>query len=79
MTIGDFYFEASNGLTRPIATGVTEQEGLAAMNKFLEDHNFRSYYTRSWQPEPGHTVYDVGSHTEFFHFVVQQESTEDQD
>ena len=35
------------------------------INKFLDDHNFKSYYTRVWE-ENGRLVFDVGSHTEFF-------------
>ena len=35
-------------------------------NKFLDDHNYKSYYTRMWNDEHGNTWYDVGSYTEFF-------------
>ena len=35
------------------------------IDKFLDDHNFKSYYTRVWE-ENGRLIFDVGSHTEFF-------------
>ena len=35
------------------------------INKFLDAHNFKSYYTRVWE-ENGRLIFDVGSHTEFF-------------
>lgn len=36
------------------------------INKFLKDHNFKSYYTRVWE-ENGRLKFDVGSHSEFFY------------
>lgn len=35
---------------------------------FCEYHNFKIYYTRVWN-ESEATVFDVGSHTEFFHLI----------
>lgn len=37
-----------------------------AIKKFLDEHKFKSYYTRMWLDNNGHTIIDVGSHTEFF-------------
>lgn len=51
---------------RELGTHLTEQEAAKKRNKFLDDHNYKSYYTRMWKDEQGNTWYDVGSHTEFF-------------
>jgi hypothetical protein len=38
------------------------------INKFLDKHNFKSYYTRVMPDgdDPNRIILDVGSHTEFF-------------
>lgn len=61
------YFQNSRGDKREIGRG-TESECIQIMQDFLDDHNFKSYYTRVWiSPEnPCFKKYDVGSHTEFF-------------
>jgi hypothetical protein len=51
---------------RELGNHLTEQEAAKMRNKFLDDHNYKSYYTRMWKDEQGNTWYDVGSHTEFF-------------
>ena len=43
----------------------TPEQAWKIMKKFMDDHNFTSYYTRVWFAD-GYTWYDVGSHTEFF-------------
>lgn len=43
----------------------TPEQAWKIMKKFMDDHNFTSYYTRIWFKD-GYTWYDVGSHTEFF-------------
>lgn len=62
------YFKNSLGQRREIGQGKSEQEIFQIINKFLEEHNFTSYYTRFWiNPQnPLEKIYDVGSHTEFF-------------
>ena len=62
------YFENSLGQRREIGQGKSEQEIFQIINKFLEEHNFTSYYTRLWinPKNPLEKIYDVGSHTEFF-------------
>lgn len=60
-------FENSQGVQRIIAEINSVEEAHRQIKRFLDDHNFRSYYTRSWKPQSWHTVFDVGSHTEFFH------------
>ena len=43
----------------------TKQEINITIKNFLDEHNFKSYYTRIWQ-ENNEWWFDVGSHTEFF-------------
>ena len=59
------YFENSQGKERLIAECETVQEAHKEIDKFLDEHNFKSYYTRSWGNDDGVTI-DVGSHSEFF-------------
>lgn len=35
------------------------------MQQFMDNHNYKSYYTRTWINK-GEMVFDVGSWTEFF-------------
>ena len=60
------YFENSRGIKRLLKEG-TEQECWIAKQCFLNIHNYKSYYTRVWEVEPGVKKLDVGSHTEFFY------------
>ena len=61
----NLYFQRSNGEHCLLATDVTEDEAYKEMEKFMDEHNFESYYTRSWEKD-GVKWYDVGSWTEFF-------------
>ena len=63
-------FKNSKGVKRKIADVASEKEAIEEISKFLKDKNFKSYYTRSWKPNPYHKVYDVGSWTEFFHLIT---------
>ena len=58
-------FQNSRGEERVIAEPTNREEIGKEIDKFLDDHNFKSYYTRVWE-ENGRLIYDVGSHTEFF-------------
>ena len=46
-------------------SAVNDKEVHETINKFLDEHNYKSYYTRMWY-EDGMTWFDVGSHSEFF-------------
>lgn len=61
------YFKNSLGQRRIIAEPQTEQDAFKEIYKFLDDRNYKSYYTRTWTNDNGEKVYDVGSHTEFFY------------
>lgn len=60
-------FENSAGVERVIAEVSSEEDAFREIHKFLEEHKFKSYYTRTICVSPYHIIYDVGSHTEFFH------------
>ena len=69
---GDFYFKRSNGELILLAENVSEKEAWVKMKEFIDDHNFKSYYTRVWRKDD--TVwYDVGSHSEFFCLKLNDE------
>lgn len=71
------YFRNSHGKLRVIAEPTNEKECLAAINQFLEEHDFKSYYTRVWiNPDTKRKIYDVGSHTEFFEMELSDEEYE---
>lgn len=58
------YFKNCQGKERLIAECKTVQDAHKEIDKFLDEHNFKSYYIRSWDNEDGVTI-DVGSHSEF--------------
>ena len=62
------FFKDSTGTRRKIGEADTEKEIFVLIKDFLDDHKFKSYYTRSWLNPSNklEKVYDVGSHTEFF-------------
>ena len=67
-------FENSAGVEREIAKVNSEEEAFREIQKFLKEWNFKSYYTRTMCVNPHHKVYDVGSHTEFFHLYIDDEN-----
>ena len=53
---------------------MTWETALEMMNTFMDAHNFKSYYKRTWEVSEG-TMVDVGSHSEFFLWgVIEDES-----
>ena len=62
------YFENSYGKRRVIGRATDESGIYKLINDFLDDHNYKSYYTRTWINENDNKekIYDVGSHSEFF-------------
>jgi len=59
------YFLDSYDNKREIAEVQTTKEVWSVINKFLEERNYKSYYTRMWYKD-NMTWIDVGSHSEFF-------------
>lgn len=60
------FFQNNKGEERLIAEPSNREEVNKEINKFLDNHSFKSYYTRVWE-ENGRLKLDVGSHTEFFY------------
>lgn len=65
-------FENSRGIEREIGQPNTEKEAMQIINKFLDDRNYKSYYTNINKYDD-RLVYDVGSHTEFFILYLERE------
>ena len=59
------YFKNSRGEERLVAECETVQKAHEEIHKFLDDHGYKSYYSRSWGDWASVTI-DVGSHSEFF-------------
>lgn len=67
------YFENSRGQWRPICQCANKIDVGIAIQRFLDEHHFKSYYTRTWDSD-GFRHYDVGSHTEFFHWEISSDA-----
>ena len=67
----NLYF-LSGGKKRLLGSNLDWDSALAMINKFLDAHNFKSYYKRTWETSDG-TMIDVGSHSEFFLWGVIEE------
>lgn len=67
----NLYFQRSNGEHRLLATGITEQEASKEIKKFIDEHNYTSYYTRVWDVDDVRW-YDVGSWSEFFKWTNKE-------
>ena len=51
-------FENSKGQSRIIGTVENEESAFKVINDFLDDHNYKSYYTRTWKKDDKTTVID---------------------
>jgi hypothetical protein len=60
------YFRHSDRRTTLLSEPETIDEAFVAINKFLKDHNFKSYYKRVCGTDDDSIWIDVGSHSEFF-------------
>lgn len=68
------YFRNSKGKLRVIAEPTSKKECNTAIKQFLDEHGFKSYYTRAWKDScSGRTIYDTGSHSEFFELDENEE------
>ena len=65
MALLKLYFRNSRGEERLIAECETVQKAHKEIHKFLDSHEYESYYSRSWGDWASVTI-DVGSHSEFF-------------
>ena len=60
------YFHNSRGVERLIAEPSNREEVVKEINKFLDEHNYKSYYTQVCEAN-GRLMIDVGSWSEFFY------------
>lgn len=69
----NLYFRDRFGDWRLLNENIPISEVNAKILEFLKEHNFKSYYTRTWYDKDGNAWYDVGSHTEFFVWGFEEE------
>jgi spermidine/putrescine-binding protein len=62
------YFINCYNEKRLVKENVLIEETISAIKEYVKslNPNYKIYYVRSWATENGNTMYDVGSHTEFF-------------
>ena len=60
-------FQNSRGEERVIAEPQNKKEAVKEINKFLDDHNYKSYYMNVCEDDNGRLRIDVGSWSEFFY------------
>ena len=60
------YFQNSRGVERLIAEPSNREEVVNEINKFLDDHNYKSYYMQVCE-DNDRLMIDVGSWSEFFY------------
>lgn len=58
-------FQNSRGEERVIAEPQNKKEAVKEINKFLDDHNYKSYYMNVCEDNNGRLRIDVGSWSEF--------------
>lgn len=68
------HFINTNNSTRNrvIAQVSSEKEAYKEISKFLQEHNYKSYYTRTWYPKENIKRHDVGSWSEFFDLELEE-------
>lgn len=65
----NLYFIRSNGEKRLVRENIDPETAMGYINEYIAtlNPNFKVYYVRTWYSEDHKgTMYDVGSHTEFF-------------
>ena len=77
MSTYSIYFVRSNGDKILVSKGNTEEEIFPQIKAFILSKNphFFIHYVRTWGENP--VVYDVGSHSEFFHVYNEDEKEEE--
>ena len=63
-------FKNSKGQSRIIGTVENEESAFKVINDFLSDHNYKSYYKRTWNIDDKTTCVDVGSWSK--RFIIQK-------
>ena len=68
------WFQNSQGQEKVIMEVNNFNDVFTGIRNFLEEHNYKSYYMRSWE-ENGRIKYDVGSWSEFFYTDLKEDAT----
>lgn len=63
-------FKNSKGQLRVIGIADTQETAFKVIDDFLSDHNYKSYYKRTWNTDDKATCVDVGSWSE--RFIIQK-------
>ena len=71
-------FQNSRKQEREIDIAVDMDSAYKVIDKFLEEHKFKSYYKRAWE-ENGRIKVDVGSWSEFVYIEKYDECEECED
>lgn len=66
-------FENMNGVRREIGGAAQRNEAFKIINDFLNDHNYKSYYFRTWNTKDNEEKVDAGSWSECFYIVEEEE------
>ena len=74
--MANLWFQNSRGQERVIAKVNNFNDVFTGIRNFLDDHNYKSYYIRSWN-EDGRIKYDVGSWSEFFYTDLKEDEQDD--
>ena len=72
--MANLWFQNSLGQERVIMKVNDFNDVFTGIRNFLEEHNYKSYYIRSWEEE-GRIKYDVGSWSEFFYTDLKEDIT----
>jgi len=72
--MANLWFQNSQGQERVIMKVNDFNDVFTGIRNFLEEHNYKSYYIRSWEEE-GRIKYDVGSWSEFFYTDLKEDIT----
>ena len=64
-------FENSKKQEREIGAAVDMNGAYKVIDKFLDEHNYKSYYKNIYEIKKGKTRVDVGSWSEFFYIIKE--------
>lgn len=72
--MGNLYFKSSRGEERLVKANIEKESAIKEIKAYVHQLNpeFKIYYIRSWESEPGVTTYDLGSWSEFFKYKEEQ-------
>lgn len=74
--MANLWFQNRLGQERVIMEVNDFNDVFTGIRNFLDEHNYKSYYIRSWE-EDGRIKYDVGSWSEFFYTDLKEEGKND--